>query len=157
MAPSKLAPPRAPRLACQQPCPNPVTDANRIIGKHRLYDLKSVKDLVQKHGAVVLNDETIEGMSGRGENPLPLPEWVSEDVAGVILALTDDDFENSQWCLLNTNKYLDCDSYVIYYKRSKKTRGTGPSGCQKLYVKFGFSPNATTPCAVVCRLHPADH
>lgn len=157
MAPPKLSPPPAPRLKWPGPVrPPEVTEDNRIIGEERIYDLLKVKELVKKHGVVILNDATADGMLGKGSHPLPLPEWSNAEFAQVILALTDDDFINSQWCMLVVKKYLDCDSYAVHYNRSKGIRcdPTIFSG-MKIYVKFGFNPNLTVPSAILCRLHIA--
>lgn len=159
MAPPNIAPPPVPRLTWPGPlCPSPVTDSNRIIGYEEIYNLDLVKDLVRAHGVVVLNDDTLHAMSGKGKNPLPAPAWTSNDAKNIIFSLKAGHFENAQWCKLNTNRYLDCDSYVIYYSRSKgiewnnsKTKGL------KLYVKFGFIPDATNPMGILCRLHPSEH
>lgn len=151
MAQPKIAPPPVPRRSWPGPCPSPVTDENRIIGSTPIYDLQLVKELVQAHGVVVLNDETLNGLDGEGKTALPPPAWSDLDVINVILALDEIDFENCQWCKLNVNRYLDCDSYTIYFSR---TKGRWEHGL-KLYVKFGFNPNVTVPKAIVCRLHPA--
>lgn len=159
MVPQKISPPPLPRRIWPgATCPVPLTEANRIIGIDQIYDLNSVKDLVRQHGIVVLNNDTVDAMGGKGRSPLPSPDWTYEELAGVILALTNDDYENSQWCALNVNKYLDCDSYLIYYSRSRKARwDTITSKGLKLYVKFGFIPMVSIPKAVVCRLHLANY
>jgi len=159
MVRAKISLPPSPRLFWPGPIrPDPVTDENRIIGESQIYDLDLVKELVKLHGVVVLNDDTVDGMKGEGRNPLPPPAWKTEDIVGVILSLTVDDFENAQWCKTNNNTYLDCDSYLIYYGRSKMARWDTPTAKGlKLYVKFGFNPNLTVPRAVVCRLHPANY
>lgn len=154
MASAKLAPPPVPRRFWPRPdCPALVTDANRIIGEERIYDLVEVRRLVMQHGVVVLNDDTNAAQVGAGRNPLPAPAWSNEEFVAVIMALVESDHENAQWCKLNVNTYLDCDSYTINYSRKLKTRSTNPNQGIKLYVKFGFFLNGSR--AVVCRLHPA--
>jgi len=157
MGSPKLAAPPAPRLVWPgSTCPASVTDYNRIIGTSQIYDLKQVKELIQLHGFVVLNDDTNLAIAGKGRNPLPPPAWSSEEVVGAIMSLTDIDYRNSQWCELNSKRYLDCDAYIIYFSRSKKVRSSGVQGI-KLYIKFGFVPNVTSPKTIICRFHPADY
>ncbi|MCC2960949.1 hypothetical protein LK540_10995 [Massilia sp. IC2-278] len=151
---AKIAPPPAPRYQWPRAeRPDPVTDANRIISDDPIYDLAKVREMIKKHGFVVLNDDTDEAKRGRGRNPLPAPAWSDEEFEAVIMSLTENDHENAQWCALNVNTYLDCDSYVIRFSRSRKKRSSDPQQGIKLYVKFGFFPNGSK--AVICRLHPA--
>lgn len=154
MVTAKLAPPPAPRRFWpRHQCPVPVTDVNRIIGRERIYDLAEVKRLVMLHGIVVLNDDTDAARIGAGRNPLPPPAWSNAEFVAVIMSLDETEHENAQWCKLNINTYLDCDSYTINYSRRLKARSTNPDQGIKLYVKFGFFPNGSR--AVICRLHPA--
>jgi hypothetical protein len=151
---AKIAPPPLPRHRWPRAeRPHPLTDANRVIGNDPIYDLAKVREMIKKHGFIVLNDDTDEAREGRGRNPLPAPAWNDEEIEAVIMSLTDNDFENAQWCSLNIKTYLDCDSYVIRFSRSRKKRSNNAEQGIKLYVKFGFSPNGSK--AVICRLHPA--
>lgn len=154
MTTAKIAPPPRPRHCWPGPeRPNPVTEQNRIIGPDQIYKLAEVHEMVSAHGVVVLSDDTSLAQVGGGRNPLPAPAWGLDEFVSVILALTDQDHENAQWCMLSCNRYLDCDSYIINYNRSKKIRSINPLQGIKLYVKFGFIPNASK--GVICRLHPA--
>jgi hypothetical protein len=158
MAPPRLSLPPAPRLAWPPFCPEPVNETNRIIGKNAIYDLSQVKQLVRQHGIFVLNDQTIRGANCQGPVALPPPTWSKQEMTGVILALEEENFENSQWCKLNSNRYLDCDSYKIYYSRSRACRwDNGAVKGLKLYAKFGFLTTTSIPGAILCRLHPSDY
>jgi hypothetical protein len=151
---AKIAPPPVPRHKWPRAeRPNQITDLNRIIGEDPIYDLVQVRKLIKEHGFIVLNDDTDDAREGLGRNPLPAPAWSDDEFEAVIMSLTDDDYENSQWCSVSIKTYLDCDSYVFYFSRSRKRRSVNPQQGIKLYVKFGFLPNGNK--AVICRLHPS--
>lgn len=130
--------------------PKDLDGPGRIIGERPIYDLEAAQELVRLHSVVVLNDQTLDGYDEAGAALLPPPDWSDEEFAAVVLALEHNGYRNSQWCKLSTGRYLDCDSYTIYYgraRRAKWDRGL------KIYVKFGFVPNLATPQPVICRIH----
>ena len=151
----RLAPPKIPRINTFIPSsPLSLTDANRFIANGPIYDLRQVKDLVKIHGIALINDVAQNNVIGIGENSLPPPEWDASDICALINALEITDYNDSQWCNTSTKRVLDCDSYLITYGRNKRARWE--SGL-KIYIKFGYSPNTSTPTALICSIHPAKY
>lgn len=150
VARARLSVPPPPRRAWAPLAPNELDDTNRFL-QGPIYVLDEVRRIVAANGVIVVNGNADDAMQCLGDGALPKPVWRSQDVVGLIVALQDDDYINSQWCMTGPKMKLDCDAYAVRYCRR---RGRWQSA-EKIYVKFGFSQNTGSSKALICSIHRA--
>lgn len=147
---AKISTPPEPRLRWPPIAPTAIDDRNRVISGP-IYELQQVKVLVVRYGLYIVNDAANAAMQGNGADALPPPVWKSDDVVRLISALEESDYVNSQWCATSARMKIDCDAYAAHYSRE---RGRWLLA-EKIYVKFGYSPNTESSKALVCSVHRA--
>lgn len=131
--------------------PTKPTDSNhRDIPDGPIYDLAAVKQII--HSAIEVGTRPVwlsESAEHSTLNEFPIA-WEPIEVARFILALTEVDYDKSEWAQTGSQMWVDCDVYTMNYSRSRQARAErGPT----LYAKFGVA--RFTPTCLVVRFHPS--
>ena len=117
----------------------------RQIGGGPVIDLNGLQAYLSSPG---LDLDAIWVATGTCERDLENYRWTYEDIVQMLICLTVNDFDKSEWCDVQGQSSFPCDVYVMPFDNIRRQRST--KGFE-VYIKFSLAiDGALTLVLVSC-------